>query len=111
MSGSEGGTQKRAAMHLAGCLPYHYFGESYQHCGSQRLLPFFKLGGWLTTTASEVQLELCAFNNRALLRDLEEVCRKVNDGAVILPDGRRLVVAVGKRLHTCLHAASLANTG
>ncbi len=88
-----------------------YFGESYQHCGWQRLLPFFKLGGWVTTTASEVQLELCAFNNRALVRDLEEVCRKVNDGAVLLPDGRRLVVAVGKRLRTCLHAAPLANTG
>jgi len=111
MSGSEGGTQKRAAMHLAGCLPYQYFGESYQHCGWQRLLPFFKLGGWVTTTVSEVQLEMCAFNNRALLRDLEEVCRKVNDGAVLLPDGRRLVVAVGKRLRTCLHAAPLANTG
>ena len=88
-----------------------YFGESYQHCGWQRLLPFFKLGGWVTTTASEVQLELCAFNNRALLRDLEEVCRKVNDGAVILPDGRRLVVAVGKRLRAGLDAPPLANTG
>jgi hypothetical protein len=88
-----------------------YFGESYQHCGWQRLLPFFKLGGWLTTTASEMQLEFCAFNNRALVRDLEEVCRNVNDGAVILPDGRRLVVAVGKRLRTCLDAAPLANTG
>jgi hypothetical protein len=88
-----------------------YFGESYQHCGWQRLLPFFKLGGWVTTTANEVQLEFCAFNNRALVRDLEEVCRKVNDGAVLLPDGRRLVVAVGKRLSTCLDAAPLANTG
>jgi hypothetical protein len=88
-----------------------YFGESYQHCGWQRVLPFFKLGGWVTTTASEVQLEFCAFNNRALVRDLEEVCSKVNDGAVLLPDGRRLVVAVGKRLHTCLHSAPLANTG
>ena len=88
-----------------------YFGEGYQHCGWQRLLPFFKLGGWVTTTTSEVQLEFCAFNNRALVRDLEEVCRKVNDGAVLLPDGRRLVVAVGKRLHTCPHAAPLANTG
>ncbi len=44
-------------------------------------------------------------------KHLEEVCRKVNDGAVLLPDGRRLVVAVGKRLRTCLHAAPLANTG
>jgi hypothetical protein len=47
-----------------------YFGESYQHCGWQRLLPFFKLSGWLTTTASEVQIEFCAFNNRTLVGHL-----------------------------------------
>jgi hypothetical protein len=80
----------------------HYFGESYQHCGWQRLLPFFKLSGWVTATESEVKLDLCAFNNRALARDLEEVCHKVNEGAPILPDGRRLEVAVGKRLHARL---------
>ncbi len=75
-----------------------YFGESYQHCRGPRLLPFFKLGGWVSATTREVKLEVCAFNNRALVRDLEEVCRKVNAGAVRLPDGRRLVVAVGERL-------------
>ena len=77
-----------------------YFSESYQHCGWQRLWPFFKLGGWITTTASEVQVEFCAFNNRALVRDLEEICRKVNISGAFLPDGRRLVVAAGKRLRT-----------
>ena len=77
----------------------HYFGEGYQHCGWQRLLPFFQLGGWITATSSEVQLELCAFNNRALVRDLEEVCRNVNTSGASLPDGRRLVVSVGERLH------------
>ena len=87
-----------------------YFGESYQHCGWQRLLPFFKLGGWVTTTANEVQLELCAFNNRALVRDLEEVCRKVNTSGAILPDGRRLVVSVGERLR-CQRDGPLARTG
>src|SRR3989475_2874716 len=71
-----------------------YFGESYQHCSWQRLLPFFQLGGWVTTTTSEVQLEVCAFNNRALGRDLEEVCCKVNAAPLTLPDGRRLVVRV-----------------
>jgi len=75
-----------------------YFGESYQHCGWERLLPFFQLGGWITTTASEVQLELCAFNNRALVRDLEEVCRNVNTSGATLPDGRQLVMSVGERL-------------
>ncbi len=87
-----------------------YFGESYQHCGWQRLLPFFQLGGWVTTTADEVQLELCAFNNRALVRDLEEVCRNVNTSGASLPDGRRLVVAVGERLR-CQRDGPLARTG
>src|SRR6266699_3880851 len=50
----------------------HYFGENYRHCGWQRLWPFFQLGGWITTTTSEVQLDVRAFNNRALMRDLEE---------------------------------------
>ena len=88
-----------------------YFGESYQHCGWQRLLPFFKLGGWVTTTANEVKLELCAFNNRALVRDLEELCRKVTAARVSLPDGRRLVAAVGVRLHARCAAALLTPTG
>jgi hypothetical protein len=87
-----------------------YFGENYQHCGWQRLLPFFKLGGWVTATTSEVQLEFCAFNNRALVRDLEELCCKVNAGTVTLPDGRRLVVRVGERLR-CPRDGPLAPTG
>ena len=87
-----------------------YFGESYQHCGWQRLLPFFKLGGWVTATESEVQLEFCAFNNRALVRDLEEVCRNVNTSEAILPDGRRLIVSVGERLR-CQCDGPLARTG
>ncbi len=87
-----------------------YFGESYQRCGWQRLLPFFTLGGWITATTSEVQLELCAFNNRALVRDLEEVCRNVNTSGASLPDGRRLVVSVGGRLG-CPRDGPLARTG
>jgi hypothetical protein len=88
-----------------------YFGAGYQHCGWQRLLPFFQLGGWIIETSSEVQLDVCAFNNRALRRDLEEVCRNVNASRAILPDGRRLVVTVGERI--CTHALNrpLARTG
>jgi hypothetical protein len=87
-----------------------YFGESYHHCGWQRLLPFFKLGGWVTTTTSEVRLELCAFNHRALVGDLEALCRNVNTRAATLPGGRRLVMTVGKRLG-CLRDGPLAQTG
>jgi hypothetical protein len=88
-----------------------YFGESYQHCSWQRLLPFFKLGGVITTTASEVQLEVCAFNNRALARDVEEVCRNVNTRGANLPDGRRLVMTIGERLRAHPLNAPLAQTG
>lgn len=88
-----------------------YFGASYRHCGWQRLLPFFKLGGWIRTTASEVQLEFCAFNNRALVRDLEEVCHRVNASGAILPDGRRLVMAVGERLQVQSLNGPLPQTG
>ena len=49
----------------------------------------------MTTTEGEVQLEMCAFNNRDLARDVEEV---VNARGATLPDGRRLVMAVGERL-------------
>jgi hypothetical protein len=88
----------------------HYFGEGYQHCGWQRLLPFFKLGGQITTTADEVHLQFATFNNRALDRDLEEVCRKVNANRAILPDGRRLVLAVGERLRVPTLNMPLAQT-
>jgi hypothetical protein len=88
-----------------------YFGANYQHCGWQSLLPFFKLGGWIHTTASEVRLEFCAFNNRALVRDLEEVCHRVNTEGATLPDGRRLVVAVRERLRVQVWSGPLAQTG
>jgi hypothetical protein len=54
----------------------------------------------------------CAFNNRALVRDLEEVCCKVNSSGATLPDGRRLVTAVGERLRAhALNGGPLAQTG
>jgi len=87
-----------------------YFGQSYQHCSWQRLWPFFTLGGWITTATSEVQLEVSVFNNRALVRDLEELYCNVNASGAPLPDGRRLVVSVGKRLG-CQRDGPLALTG
>lgn len=88
----------------------HYFGEGYQHCGWQRLLPFFKLGGQITPTADEVHLQFSTFNNRVLDRDLEEVCRKVNSNRALLPDGRRLVLTVGERLRLPTLNMPLAQT-
>jgi hypothetical protein len=79
----------------------HYFGESYQACGWERLLPFFKLGGWVTATPTEVKLDFSPFNHRGMERDLQELCQKVNTEGVHLPDGRRLVLTVGHRRRGC----------
>jgi hypothetical protein len=88
----------------------HYFGESYQACGWERLLPFFQLSGWVTATHDEVSLDFCPFNHRAMGRDLQALCRKVNTSGVHLPDGRRLVLTVRQRRSGCLNGP-LANTG
>jgi hypothetical protein len=88
----------------------HYFGESYQACGWARLMPFFQLSGWVTATQDEVSLDFCPFNHRAMGRDLQDLCRKVNTSGVPLPDGRRLVLTVGQRRSGCLNGP-LAHTG
>ncbi len=88
----------------------HYFGESYQACGWERLVPFFQLSGWVTATQAEVRLDFSPFNHRAMGRDLQDLCRKVNTSGVHLPDGRRLVLTVGQRRSGCLNGP-LANTG
>ncbi len=88
----------------------HSFGESYQACGWERLMPFFQLSGWVTATQDEVRLDFCPFNHRAMERDLQDLCRKVNTSGTHLPDGRRLVLRVGQRRSGCLNGP-LANTG
>jgi hypothetical protein len=88
----------------------HYFGESYQSCGWERLVPFFQLSGWVTATQTEVRLDFSPFNHRAMGRDLQELCRTVNASEVHLPDGRRLVLTVGQQ-RSRRFDGPLANTG
>src|SRR5712692_8116636 len=88
----------------------HYFGESYQSCGWERLVPFFQLSGWVTALETEVRLNVSPFNHRGMGRDLQDLCRKVNTDGAHLPDGRRLVLTVGRPRSGCLHGP-LANTG
>jgi hypothetical protein len=88
----------------------HYFGENYQACGWERLLPFFQLSGWVTATETEVRLDFSPFNHRGMGRDLQELCRNVNACGVHFPNGRRLVLAIRQRRSGCLNGP-LANTG
>ena len=88
----------------------HYFGESYQSCGWERLVPFFQLSGWVPATETEVKLDFSPFNHRGMGRDLQDLCRKVNTDGARLPDGRRLVLTVGQQRSGRLNGP-LANTG
>jgi hypothetical protein len=88
----------------------HFFGENYQACGWERLVPFFQLSGWVTVTETEVSLDFSPFNHRGMGRDLQDLCRTVNTGEVHLPDGRRLVLTVGQQRSRCLNGP-LAATG
>ena len=73
-------------------------------------MPFFQLSGWVTTTETEVRLDFSPFNHRAMERDLQDLCRKVNTSGIHLPDGRRLILAVGQRRSGSL-SGPLADTG
>jgi hypothetical protein len=88
----------------------HYFGESYQTCGWERLMPFFQLSGWVTATATEVRLDFSPFNHRGMRQDLQNLCLKVNTDGVHLPDGRLLVLSVGQQ-HSRRFDGPLAATG
>lgn len=88
----------------------HYFGEGYQSCGWERLMPFFQLSGWITATEIEVRLDFSPFNHRGMERDLQVLCHKVTTEGAQLPDGRRLVLTVGQRRSGCL-TGPLADTG
>jgi hypothetical protein len=81
-------------MHLAGCLPSHYFPASYAHASWHRLHIFFQVPGQIFWGTEKVEVELKRFNDRALNRDLEALCTKVAQEQPRLPDGRRLLFRV-----------------
>jgi hypothetical protein len=55
----------------------HYFPAQYEHAGWQRLQVFFQLPGRIFWGRDRVEVELKRFNDRALNRDLEELCANV----------------------------------
>lgn len=72
----------------------HYFPPTYAHATWQRLVPFFRLTGWIVRQAKMVQVELRPFNDRQLNRDLAVICARVHAASPRLPDGRHLLVTV-----------------
>lgn len=85
---------KVAVANLAMWVRDQYFPPSYAHATWHRLLPFFQLPGTITCNATTIQVELSPFNDRALNRDLTQLCERVNRACLHLPDGRSLSFAV-----------------
>ncbi len=81
---------KAALANLAMWTRDHYFPASYAQATWRRLLPFFQLPGTITHHGQVVQVELHPFNDQTLNRDLEVLCKRVNQASPRLPDGRRL---------------------
>jgi hypothetical protein len=83
-------TYRVALANLAMWTRDQYFPASYAHATWHRLLPFFHLPGTITRDATTIQVELTPFNDRALNRDLAQLCERVNEASPHLPDGRLL---------------------
>ena len=81
---------KVALANLAMWVRDHYFPPFYAQATWKRLLPFFQLPGTITQDAQMIRVELRPFNDRALNRDLEVLCERVNQASPRLPDGRGL---------------------
>jgi hypothetical protein len=73
----------------------HYFPQIYAHATWGRLLPFFQLSGLVTVDQHAVSVTFRPFNDRQLNKDLTILCQRVSEAAPHLPDGRRLLFAVG----------------
>jgi hypothetical protein len=69
-----------------------YFPATYAQATWKRLVPFFRLPGWIEWSHDTVQVDLRPFNDRRLTRDLVELCQRVEAAQPRLPDGRRLVL-------------------
>lgn len=79
----------------------HYFPASYAHATWHRLAPFFRLPGRVVWGTDRVEVELHAFNDRRLNRDLAVVCAQVNAAQARLPDGRQLQVRLSGARREC----------
>jgi len=85
---------KVAAANLAMWVRDQCFPSSYAHATWQRLLPFFQLPGTIACGATSIHVQLSSFNDRALNRDLEQFCERVNAASLHLPDGRLLSFSI-----------------
>ena len=81
---------KLALANLAMWVRDNYFSPEYTCTTWRRLVSFFRLSGKVLWAPDKVNVELRAFNDRQLNRDLAALCGSVAESEPRLPDGRRL---------------------
>lgn len=67
-----------------------FFPNSYARVTWKTLQPFFRLPGRIETNATTCTVTLRPFNDLTLKRDLIQLCQKVNNAELKLPDGLAL---------------------
>jgi hypothetical protein len=76
---------KVALANLAMWTRDQYFPHTYAHATWQRLVPFFRLPGWVTWEETTVRVKLRPFNDHQLTRDLQTLCERVQAQAPRTP--------------------------
>ncbi len=85
---------KVAMANLAMWTRDQYFPDTYSAATWERLAPFFRLPGMITSSQQNVTVSLRPFNDRQLNHDLISLCHRVNASSLHLPDGRSLLFTV-----------------
>lgn len=85
---------KVAMTNLAMWTRDQYFPDGYSAATWERLAPFFRLPGMITSSQQNVTVSLRPFNDRQLNHDLISLCHRVNASSLHLPDGRSLLFTV-----------------
>ncbi|MDP9351787.1 MAG: hypothetical protein M3P51_09655 [Chloroflexota bacterium] len=94
---------KLALANLAMWVRDNYFPAEYAHATWQRLVPFFRLPGWVALEPDAVRVRLRAFNGRGLSLDLVAICERVAGERPRLP-GAGLLVFEGPEAHRLTRA-------
>ncbi len=94
---------KLALANLAMWVRDNYFPPEYAHATWQRLVPFFRLPGWVALEPDAVRVRLRAFNDRGLSLDLAAICERVAGERPRLP-GAGLLVLKGPEAHRLTRA-------
>ncbi len=88
---------KVALVNLVMWVREHCFPQSYAHATWKTLESFFRLPGRVLQLKDRVEVILRRFNDRAMNRDLQQMCERFNDLALLLPDARLLQFQIERR--------------